>query len=65
MTHGHDEGIVVNMTCYQAEYTNTLRESAEIEEIRWLDYSDREIVSAVDQIIFGYLVERGDLLNPM
>ncbi|PLK46154.1 NUDIX domain-containing protein [Emticicia sp. TH156] len=56
--HGHAEGIQVTMTCYKADYRGTLKPDAEIEEIVWLTYADKEKSSAVDQLIFRYLKER-------
>ncbi|MEL7343144.1 MAG: NUDIX domain-containing protein [Bacteroidota bacterium] len=51
----HPEGIEVVMQCYEAEYVGALREAAEIDELAWLGYDDRERVSAVDKIIFDAL----------
>jgi len=59
--HGHPAGTIVRLTCYAAEYTGELKASAEIEEFVWLTYSDRERCSPVDQIIFDWLHERGEL----
>ncbi|HEY3464908.1 MAG TPA: NUDIX domain-containing protein [Amycolatopsis sp.] len=59
--HGHAAGVLVRMTCYTAEYTGTPRASSEIEEIVWLEYADRERVSAVDKLIFDHLHETGRL----
>jgi 8-oxo-dGTP pyrophosphatase MutT (NUDIX family) len=56
--HGHNEGVRVIMTCYYAAYTGTLQPAAEIEEVVWLSYRDRESVSPVDQLIFDWLKEQ-------
>lgn len=61
--HGHAPGVLVRMTCYGARYQGTLQAAAEIEEVTWLRYRDRERVSPVDQIIFDWLQERGQLAN--
>lgn len=58
---GKEKGVMVKMTCYQAAYEGELCPSHEIEEIRWLNYKDIDIVAAVDKIIFKYLLEKGDL----
>ena len=58
---GAREGVLVKMTCYKAEYVGILKASSEIEEIKWLNYKDLEIVSEVDKIIFGFLKENGEL----
>ncbi len=57
----HADGIIVKMTCYGAAYTGELRASSEIEEVRWLNYKDIDLVSFVDVIIFDFLKEKGDL----
>ncbi|OHV30168.1 MULTISPECIES: NUDIX hydrolase [Pseudofrankia] len=59
--HGKSEGVIVRMTCYRAEYDGELAPSSEIEEMVWLDYSGREKSSLVDQIIFDWLRDRGEL----
>ncbi len=53
--HGHPTGTLVQMTCYTATYTGTLKAAAEIEEIKWLTYEDTDKISAVDKIIFQFL----------
>jgi ADP-ribose pyrophosphatase YjhB (NUDIX family) len=53
--HGHTEGTIVVMTCYTADYEGELKPDAEIEEIAWLNYTDKVRTSAVDQIIFEHL----------
>ena len=58
---GAEEGVIVKMTCYKAEYDGILRPKSEIEEIRWLNYKNLDIVSEVDKIIFGFLKKNGDL----
>jgi 8-oxo-dGTP diphosphatase len=57
----HAAGIQVQMTCYSGHYEGTLQAAHEIEEIVWLSYKDRDQVSAVDQIIFDWLLEQGRL----
>ncbi|TGE26753.1 NUDIX hydrolase [Hymenobacter metallicola] len=63
--HGHAEGVLVRMICYAAEYEGTLQPAAEIEEVAWLTYHDRPRVSPVDQLIFDWLVEQGQLDKQM
>lgn len=60
--HGKAEGILVKMTCYMADFEGRLEASSEIQEIKWLDYSDLDKISPVDQLIFADLHEKG-LLN--
>lgn len=59
---GAAEGIIVKMTCYNADFSGDLKENNEIEEIRWLNYKDLEIISEVDKIIFKHLKENGQLM---
>lgn len=53
--HGKPEGTVVRMTCYTATYNGELTPSAEVEKMDWFDYSKRNDVSFVDQLIFDDL----------
>lgn len=57
--HGHAAGVLVQMTCYRARYTGTLRPAAEIAEVVWLTYRHRPEVSPVDQLIFDWLRAQG------
>lgn len=57
--HGKSEGTMVRMTCYTGEYRGTLAPGAEIEELMWFTYGDRERTAPVDKIIFDWLKERG------
>ena len=57
--HGKAEGILVRMTCYTAEFEGELQTSSEIQEIKWLDYSDLHKISPVDKLIFRDLYEKG------
>lgn len=57
--HGKDEGVLVQMTCYTAEYEGEMKPSSEIEEIVWFSYKDKEKSSMVDQIIFEDLYKKG------
>lgn len=55
--HGKSEGVLVKMTCYMAEFQGKIEASSEIQEIRWLDYSNLNIISPVDKLIFKDLYE--------
>lgn len=48
--HGHPTEVLVKMTCY----AGTLQASSEIDSFTWLNYSDKDKISAVDQFIFNY-----------
>lgn len=57
--HGKREGILVKMTCYIAEFKGNLKPSSEIEEIKWLDYSNLNVeISPVDKLIFKDLHDK-------
>ncbi len=55
------EGVIVKMTCYYADYEGDIEPKNEIEEIAWLNFSDIDKVAAVDKIIFQFLKEKGEL----
>ena len=57
--HGHADGVIVRMTCYTARFTGELKPDHEIAEIAWFDSHDSERSSAVDQLIFADLKEKG------
>lgn len=57
----HRPGIIVKMTCYSAEFEGQLEPANEIEEIRYLSYSDKEKCSLVDQLIFNALHASGHI----
>lgn len=48
------------MICYKAEFVGILSPKSEIEEIRWLNYKDVNIVFGVDKKIFKFLKENGE-----
>lgn len=57
--HGKAEGILVKMTCYIAEFKGELKASSEIQEMKWLDYSNLDVkISPVDELIFKDLFEK-------
>jgi 8-oxo-dGTP diphosphatase len=61
--HGKPEGVLVQITCYSADYRGKLMPSSEIEEIAWLDSStDLALLSPVDVIAFKYLKDH-NLIN--
>ncbi|MBK1895992.1 NUDIX hydrolase [Chryseobacterium paridis] len=59
--HGHPEGVKVRMTCYSGNYLGELKASSEIEEIRWLTYSDKDKISDVDKLIFDHLKQNNNI----
>ena len=61
--HGKSEGILVKMTCYMADFEGEIGASSEIQEIRWLDYSNLDIISPVDKLIFKDLYEKNLIIK--
>jgi 8-oxo-dGTP diphosphatase len=57
--HGHPTGTRVKMTCYSAVYTGQIKANSEIEEIKWLNYADKDKISEVDKLIFDALNKDG------
>lgn len=53
--HGKSEGIIVQMTCYMAEFVGDVKADHEIEELRWLTMNDMDNISPVDKLIFAKL----------
>ncbi|MEM1136672.1 MAG: TIGR00730 family Rossman fold protein [Bacteroidota bacterium] len=58
---GKPKGVLVKMTCYSAQYKGTITACSEIDEIKWLNYKDIDLVSEVDKKIFKFLKEEGVL----
>ena len=57
--HGKAEGIIVKMTCYMADFEGELKANSEIQELKWLDYSNLNVkISPVDQLIFEDLYKK-------
>ena len=57
--HGKAEGIIVKMTCYMADFEGKLKANSEIQELKWLDYSNLNVkISPVDQLIFEDLYNK-------
>lgn len=57
--HGHPEGTIVRMTCYQAEFDGELAPSSEIEKTAFVGYDWKEKSSLVDGLIFDNLKTKG------
>lgn len=57
--HGRPAGVLVQMTCYFGDYTGTIMPDSEIEEVKWLNYHEKDQVAPVDKIIFKDLKEKG------
>ena len=57
--HGKAEGIIVKMTCYMADFDGELQPDLEIQEMKWLDYSNLDVkISPVDKLIFKDLYDK-------
>lgn len=53
--HGHPEGVMVKMQCYNGNYQGKLKPDSEIEEMAWLKFKDLDKISHVDKLIFNWL----------
>lgn len=56
---GKEDGVMVKMTCYTAEYEGILQASSEIEEINFLDTNDMDNISLAGKLIFEDLKQKG------
>ena len=55
--HGKQDGIIVKMTCYTADFVGEIKADNEIDEVVWLTMDDYEKISPVDKLIFKKLKE--------
>ena len=53
--HGKPEGTMVRNTFYQGTFEGEPRPAAEIEELEWFAYEDRERCSSVNQLLLEHL----------
>ncbi|MEP7155010.1 MAG: NUDIX domain-containing protein [Betaproteobacteria bacterium] len=56
---GKPEGTIVKVTCYAADYYGEIRAAAEIEEVAWLTYADRDKCSRAAVLILDWLKSAG------
>ncbi len=56
---GKPAGVMVKMTCYEAEFTGKITAASEIAELIWIDHRDYEKCSPVLKLILDWLRERG------
>ena len=56
--HGKQEGVIVKMTCYTADFTGKLAPAAEIERIVWLTSKDIPESAPVDKLILTDLKKK-------
>ena len=52
-------GTIVSMACYRADFCGTIAAAAEIEEVVWMSYHDRDKCSIGGKIILDWLKEKG------
>ncbi len=57
--HGKAEGVQVQLSCYTGQYTGNIKPSAEIEQVKWLRFQDKEECSETMRIVIDYLKEKG------
>jgi hypothetical protein len=51
------------MTCYKAKYSGTLKANSEIDELKWLNHKDLDIISEVDKRYSPFLMRRAEIKN--
>ena len=58
--YGKPPGVLVKITGYQAEYStdHELKASSEVEELRWIDSSQRALTTATGQLILDDLKQK-------
>lgn len=56
---GKPQGTTVRLTCYRAEFRGQITPAAEIEEVLWIGYQDRERCSPAARLVLDWLKERG------
>ncbi len=59
---GQPPGILVRLSCYEGPFRGTPAPAAEVEEIVWLGYADRQLVAPADRLIFDLLKQQGRLI---
>lgn len=55
---GKPDGVMVKMTCYEAEFTGEIAAASEIAELIWIDHRDYEKCSPVLKLILDWLSAR-------
>lgn len=60
--HGKAEGMIVRMTCYEADFEGELEPSAEDEQMAFVNYDWKDKSSDVDKLIFDDLKAK-DLID--
>ncbi|SFN29440.1 NUDIX hydrolase [Dokdonella immobilis] len=58
---GKPSGVMVKLTCYEAAFEGVIAPAAEIEEVLWLEYADRERCSAAGRLVLDHLYARDRL----
>ena len=58
---GQPPGVLVRLSCYTGQFSGVPRPASEVREVVWLDYGDRSLVAPVDQLVFDFLHQRGQL----
>ncbi len=53
--HRKNQGVMVRMTCFTADYSGELTPSSEIQDLAWYTYGQKDLVGPVDQLIFDDL----------
>jgi len=59
--HNKEDGVLVKITCYLAEFTGVIQAAAEIEEVNFLTYQEKQKCSSVTILIMDWLQSKGML----
>lgn len=57
--HEKPDGVVVKITCYRADFSGEIQANAEIEEVIWVSYEEKDRCSPVTKIIIDWLKSEG------
>lgn len=60
--HGKPQGMMVRMTCYQADFVGELKPSSEVKTLAYFSYADKHKTSPVDHLVFDDLKAKGLIL---
>jgi 8-oxo-dGTP diphosphatase len=56
--HGKPEGVLVQLSCYAGDFQGEIKASAEIEEVSWLSFAERDQCSATMQMVLDWLKDK-------
>lgn len=57
--YGKEDGTIVRMVCYTAEFEGEAKPDSEVEKLDWIGYQDFDKVSYLDKPIYQQLFDKG------